>query len=86
MPGPEQSGQPWIPPALRKKYLDSSSCQGLPRCVLVLLRSSSSDINAFTEGLNVGPDFCTVIGAVGLQSFGAMAKGEKVFNLDDLNE
>jgi hypothetical protein len=40
----------------------------------------------FTEGLNVGPDFCTVIGAVGLQSFGAMAKGEKVFNLDDLNE
>jgi hypothetical protein len=38
------------------------------------------------EGLNVGPDFCTVIGGVGLLSYGALAKGGNVFDLNDLNE
>jgi hypothetical protein len=38
------------------------------------------------DGLNVGPDFCTVLGGAGLLSKGALAKGGQVFDLDDLDE
>jgi hypothetical protein len=37
-------------------------------------------------GLNVGPDFCTVIGSTALLSNGAIAKGGLIFDLDDLDE
>jgi hypothetical protein len=40
----------------------------------------------YTESLNVGPDFCTVIGALALTSKGAVAKGGLVFDLDDINQ
>jgi hypothetical protein len=37
-------------------------------------------------GLNVGIDFCTAIGRLGLLSRGALAKGGQVFDLNDLDE
>lgn len=36
--------------------------------------------------LNVGPDFCTVLGTAALLSKGALEKGGVVFDLDDLNQ
>jgi hypothetical protein len=48
----------------------------------LLMRRAGS----YTESLNVGPDFCTVIGALALTSKGALAKGGLVFDLDDINQ
>ncbi|EIN04231.1 heme-thiolate peroxidase [Punctularia strigosozonata HHB-11173 SS5] len=43
-------------------------------------------VTACQDGLNVGADFCTVIGTTSLLSNGAIAKGGLIFDLDDLNE
>lgn len=47
---------------------------------------STVQVTSTSDGLNVGPDFCSVIGATALLSNGALQKGGLVFDLDDINE